>query len=174
MDTLLKSRCTPQQQIYSIYLIKRRVHSASTVGVVLLPYLLNSCRAPQKLVYSSSSTAHMQKLSFKNLQLIEEYLHARAHTHTHTHTRTKSGLHFVLVTGCVLFQPNKLESHKHKYVYSLVKNIFSRYCSIQQAWLVTTASERLRKEGPASKSRDKWPSNWEHCGAGKRGYLHGA
>ena len=52
----------------------------------------------------------------------------------------------MLVTQSVFFQPNKPESHKHKYVYSLVKNIFSRYCSIQQAWLVNygvwTSEER--------------------------------
>ena len=90
---------------------------SSKAGILLL---LNSAHA--KTVIQKSPT-HWRVL-------------ARAHTHTHTHTRTKSGLHFVLVTGCVLFQPNKLESHKHKYVYSLVKNIFSRYCSIQQAWLV--------------------------------------
>lgn len=52
----------------------------------------------------------------------------------------------MLVTQSVFFQPNKPESHKHKYVYSLVKNIFSRYCLIQQAWLVNygvwTSEER--------------------------------
>lgn len=136
---------------------QKEVHSSSVVGV-LLPYLLNSCHAPQKLVYSSSSIAYMQNLSFKNLQLIKSTC---TRTHTSTHTHIKSVLHFLLVTQSVFFQPNKPESHKHKYVYSLVKNIFSRYCSIQQAWLVNLWRLNLwgKRDQPA-KAETSGPQTW--------------